>query len=392
MSTSVQPQQPCHIDRLPAETIHNILGHLAFPAPLHRLSPAQFGERQSDLLAVCLVSKRLKSACQPMLWDQVEAATVERWRWFTGEVEAPASRARACRALRVGSAEDGVVLSKVDFGGARLPGLEELVLHPIGVVSLPDISCVANLRLLTLNASNSALSATDGAVLPRLEALQLRSIIFFKTGYSPSFFSSRCLPRLRHLSLEGCTTMGLSDAPTIFPLDFVRQLDSIQLHIFDFAALRQGILPHNDLAPVLWRVDLVQGFGGEPNTAAPFALCVAHLIVEVSAYVLASLGPDADDDSPDWSTILVGALEPRSALPDLRLLLLPRPLWSSPHGATRTFKRKKKAVVADCARRGIEIRTYEPARALEGGIVVPEFLEYRREQRATAAAASAAQR
>lgn len=126
---SAQPiQQPCYIYRLPTELLQEILDHLDTPFSSYRHTTER-RERRAALRAVCLTSRRLRAAGQPILWRHLEVWSRDSWFSIKPALEASSDRRWACVALHWGGFGTELDASGLAECAALLPNVERLVVH-----------------------------------------------------------------------------------------------------------------------------------------------------------------------------------------------------------------------------------------------------------------------
>ena len=129
MSTTRNPQQPCHIARLPVELLTKILLNLDPPTIALEFDSSFYEE--NPLFKVRLVSKQLRAVCEPILYRDLEIdATGAEYKRnldeLASKLQASPERATACRQLQAAtcSLDDGRV--SLRRWAQLLPNVERL--------------------------------------------------------------------------------------------------------------------------------------------------------------------------------------------------------------------------------------------------------------------------
>ncbi|GAA5847712.1 hypothetical protein JCM9279_004996 [Rhodotorula babjevae] len=383
--------EPCHINRLPTEILIAVLNHL--DALLGRPDSWDRHGHRTTFLGVARVSKRFKMVADPFVDRCIavspsnEVSTLRR----VGR-DGRSAPAQACRVFRLKDAEGssaGPVLRVGEWAG-RLPRVEELSLAFILRGSLSEAAAFSNLRHLDLQLCTfGSWPTTAAATFSRLTLLKLRHVTFTYAPSADSRSMRATFPSLRQLDIDSCecSDSDVGRLPLI-PVEVVAQLDALLVRPTDIRLPSDSLLRPNDFDAghaVLWQGSL------DIPSSPPVRRNVAHVLIKMSSYDkndLMSTTLDGRDRIFSQLFILI------DHLPDLRLLLVPPllghhleryaalvpPLLG--HHLERyaaLVPQRENIIKSECARRSIEVRTYDAARPLDG-LVVPEFLEWRHEQ------------
>ncbi|GAA5893328.1 hypothetical protein JCM8208_004410 [Rhodotorula glutinis] len=373
MSSTHDPQQPCHIDRLPVELITKILHHLE--ALIKQLDSWDIQPHRKTFVRIMCVSKRFKMIATPfvnrciVVWPSTELSTLRR----VGR-DGTSGPAQACRVLRLHDAEESAeAVLRVDEWATRLPWVEEVTLEEFWSPGcLSEAAAFSNLRRLDLHLCAFDLwPTTSTATFSRLITLKLSWVSFDHTSGVNDRTARALFPKLRQLEVKASSFRDLPRRP-LLPLEFVQQLDALRVETDDRDLRIGGIIRIDDLDlghAVLWHYPLC---ASDP--------CVTRSV----AYLLIELWPDCDivfesQSTDERNRLFMDLANVVANLPHLRLLLVPPILWHHVERTSAAISQRQSSIKSECERRGIVVRTYDAARPLDG-LVVPEFLEWRREQ------------
>ncbi|BGP20502.1 hypothetical protein JCM10213_007659 [Rhodosporidiobolus nylandii] len=222
------------LDRLPVELIQHIV-HLTLPSPSH----ATYRERQDMLLALCRLSRAIRTVAQQALFEVVELASREQFDSFLEAVKRKALGARV-RSVHLDGEDAGRgnfdLAKKNDLAllASSCPRLVELKTHRLFldfvhlaplkavqrlIVSHCTLSCsegvvLTSLVELSLMCVKVQLGVLDASIYPNLAALHVQLATDFTS--SPSFVGD-LLPRLRYLSIDGTDYLELDPSQSAAP-------------------------------------------------------------------------------------------------------------------------------------------------------------------------------
>ncbi|GAA5855300.1 hypothetical protein JCM9279_001939 [Rhodotorula babjevae] len=375
MSSTHDPQQPCHIDRLPNELLEEILRppsppRLSFFGTSSTCDPSSF--------PVLRVSRRWKAVGSPLQWrdlvvnleqDRPDPRVADLDAAFLGRPHI----AQACRTVKInwvkGIEECTALLGEVS---SAFVNVEELVFEGCSPVNLDTLSLFHNLRRLHLEYAYLVVSARPPA-LCRLTSLSLHHVSVGILG--GTFIDISTFPTLRRLSLKGSNLKGATAAShAVFSDVFLRRLEYIQLDVGDLDERRGGcakIVEHTPPAHLVLLRVLLDGDSDLPVSDA------LHIRVE-----------------PDWDArwgrdvyrgLMRALSDVLSQLGGLRLALVPDDMWRLPRGASDAARRERETILVEAARRRIDIRTYEKPLLVDAAFS-PEFSTWLREEASRRAA------
>lgn len=190
-------------------------------------------------------------------------------------------------------------------------------------------------------------------------------------------------PVLRQLSVTRCDATGRQTVTDdLIGRPFLDQLDVILVDLGDHSLLTNGMVREPSLdpdLPVLWQSELAIGASLSAAELSQSSR-VAHLLIRVGSHAAENLRTQMTSGHDRFRLFqqLHNLVQYQS---HLRLLLVPPVLWNHVEHKCAPIGRWKGNTVGACQRRGIEVRTYDDARPLDG-LVVPEFLEYLRDKAA----------
>ena len=254
-------------------------------------------------------------------------------------------------------------------------------------MQVADSTKRAALRHLTITNAELTLVSRRTTSFPSLTSLTLSGV----TLTEPWILSRSTLPALRRLSIVNVRVFEWLFRKERWATNLLPQLDSLEigedLHADADARLLVPLAYLPDTLPVLWSVNINRALVRLPSPRS-------HAALPRHTFVRLVVG--AGTRRPGHFDKLLGIL---ALLPNLELLLVPLAFWSPPapqpnlgsargpsRRAVQQAAQRQRAVVAECARRGVALRTYDE-REGEGEGSVPEFEQFLRE-RASAAAGS----
>ncbi|GAA5893324.1 hypothetical protein JCM8208_004409 [Rhodotorula glutinis] len=371
---SDQAPEACHFDRLSNELIVALLSYLDPTASIALyLDPPQV---YNALFAVRLVSKRLCAVTRDILWRRAIIMTTSRTdiARAAGVLAALPGRALDCRELHI-SNMFGDPYFDVEGWAATLPSIQRITLSYTSS-HLDRFAHFHHLRHLSIhNCTITLPSAT--AVLPYLE-----SIRFADTHVtSGQGATTEAFPALRHVAVV-YENSGAGMIEAVFNKALLAQLDFLEVAC-EIGLGDEATEPSYfaDLPPslaVLWHLEVNTSVRDrvEEYTLPHSIPHAQHLMLH--PHDLGPIHRSLDHVVPLYRKMLrLIALHDRVPL---RLVLVPANMWNCPPDevAPADEREARQAVVDECARRGIALRTFEqPLRAYG---VVPEFAAFVREE------------
>ncbi|TNY19632.1 hypothetical protein DMC30DRAFT_292436 [Rhodotorula diobovata] len=190
-------------------------------------------------------------------------------------------------------------------------------------------------------------------------------------------------PVLRQLSVTRCDATGRRTVTDdLIGRPFLDQLDVILVDLGDHSLRINGMVREPSLdpdLPVLWQSELAIGASLSAAELSQSSR-VARLLIRVGSHAAENLRTQGTSGHDRFRLFqqLHNLVQYQS---HLRLLLVPPVLWNHVEHKCAPIGRWKGNTVGACQRRGIEVRTYDETRPLDG-LVVPEFLEYLRDKAA----------
>ncbi|GAA5847658.1 hypothetical protein JCM9279_004971 [Rhodotorula babjevae] len=382
----------CPFDRLPTEVVQNILSQLNAQAPrgVNPLLALRQTCRLFNMLCARLLSRRRVIFEGPDAHTQDEVPAQP----FLSVVISSAPRARSVRKLVFDDASRRVLqqfLQDITWWTAVLVNVEEVVLSSTQRIKLDldSLTRFKKLRHLSLAHADLATFSRDPRFL-HLVTLVLSSV----TLSEPWFLGRHAMPALRRLSIADCGVPRPPDRTQRWTTDLVPQLELLDIGESRRADANVGlILPLADLPdalPVVWRVDV-------DRALVRVTFPRARAVLRRHAFVRLTVDDDTPDSSTGWERLpparperLAKILDILAALPNLQLLLVPHDLWP-PLAHPAPASQAQQAILDECARRGIALRTYERRAGKEEGLV-PEFEAFLREREEAAREAGTAGR
>ena len=240
---------------------------------------------------------------------------------------------------------------------------------------------LTELRHLTLVNADLATFSRN----PRFGSL-VALVLISVTLSDPWVLRRWAMPVLRRLSIVDCSVSQQPGREQLWTTDLLSQLELVEIGESRRVDAHTGlIIPLTHLPDplnILWHVDVDSALVRLPFPR-PRAALRRHAFVRLVVH-----GADPAS-SPDRTNLGVPqrsradkVLDILALLPNLELLLIPRGAWPAPphSGPAPAWQ---KAIIDECARRGIALRTYE--RRKEGEGFVPEFAAFLREREEDAA-------
>ncbi|GAA5856517.1 hypothetical protein JCM9279_003000 [Rhodotorula babjevae] len=187
---------------------------------------------------------------------------------------------------------------------------------------------------------------------------------------------------LIHVPWVNLATVGALSPPPISSA-FLGQLTCLALNLDDARKLSTSAVDLNSLdasLPILWSVELYLDYEAPSSSTIP----LTYILGIVTGTLIVD-DVDSYHDDPRWR--LGPWVKLRRILAEQRaprLVLLPPLLWAHGDALDPDVAREWQGLVDECARRGIALRKHDPAREYDG--VVPEFMEFLREEAAGSAA------
>ncbi|GAA5847654.1 hypothetical protein JCM9279_004970 [Rhodotorula babjevae] len=372
-------------DRVPYEVVENILWQfvsdtLILANDVPRRAP------HKDLLVVRLTCRIMYMLCAPIVRELFEEDRTPDERPLPHVLRATAAHERACRKLVVEGSSARVLCDLRDRSAQwemALPSVVEVVLSGTERVTLNGFTSFAELRHLTVTNAELTLVSRRTTSFPSLTSLTLSGV----TLTEPWILSRSTFPALRRLSIVNCRTFEWLYRKEHWATDLLPQLDCLEVgeDIYEDADARLLIPLDNlpDTLPILSRVNINRDLDRFASRRERAAL-PRHTLVRL---VIGTRTP-----RPGHFDKILDIL---ARLPNLELLLVPLAFWSPPapqphlgstrpasHRAVQQAAQRQRAVVDECARRGVALRTYDER---EGEGSVPELEQFLRERAGPAA-------
>ncbi|GAA5893240.1 hypothetical protein JCM8208_004384 [Rhodotorula glutinis] len=390
LSSSIPPADgTCLLDRLPNEVVLNILSLLVpVEAPVAgegaRLDKSALLVLRQTCRLMNMLCARMLSRCR-VIFEGADTQSEVAAQPFLSVVIPSAPRANSVRKLAFDDTSRAVLrqfLHAIIWWTDVLPNVEEVVLSGTQRVEL-DLNSLARFsKLRDLSIANADLvTISRNTRFRSLVTLGLSSVALSE----PWLLSRWTMPALRHLSLVACPVTLGPYRKERWTTNLLPQLDILEIGESHKPDANVGLLvPLVNLPvtlPVLWRVDVDRALVRVPFLR-PRAALLRHAFVRLTIADDAPTQQRAPISRPERLAKVLSILD---LLPAVELLLVPHDFWHPPSRAEPARMSQdtegdegQQVVVDECARRGIEVRTYERREGGHDG-VVPEFRAFLRE-------------
>ncbi|GAA5933643.1 hypothetical protein JCM3775_003760 [Rhodotorula graminis] len=393
-ATSKPPEDgTCLFDRLPNEVVTNVLSFLV-PDTLVFINSVRYRPPPHEHLLVVRQTCRIMALlCVPILrelYTDDSAQSDPVLQPLLRHLRTSTARARAVRRLVLEGPSFSILTDlmwRLQGWPEVLPNLEELVLSRTQRVKLDTFAPFTQLRHLTVVNTELTLESRRTTSFPSLTSLTLSSA----TLTEPSILSNSVMPVLRHLAIVDCRVFKWLYLPTRWATNLLPQLEVLEIgedqHRDADVRLLAPLATLGDTLPVLWCVDLDRALVRNrfPRSHAALRRHVFVRLVLAEPSSPSPLEPARHTSFRNAPSRLAKVLDIVALLPNLELLLVPHDLWL-PNARPSSAHAAQQAVVDDCARRGVALRTYD-GRGESGEGIVPEFETFLRERASAASGA-----